>query len=302
MLKVYFLETQYSYMGWNHVFLELVNYLKEKYNAEIIHQKGGHLKIEKFHIDLQDCEIIIHDEEKDILKAISWAESRGRLLDIFNERAKKEDILMMTQFSNWFPRNTDKSKFPFKLKGTTFYTIRESGDHSFFYEKRKNMRYEDMIDKLFMLFSTHRGDPLVLREMGICSEAMNPLNYEPYLEEAIKYKVGLSIASIAEIAYREIEYMAIGLPNMRFEYSAQLDPPLIPNYHYICVERNGIPYDHGLERKGGPEYVEAYKKRFLEVKDNYKFLDFISDNAREYYMKYCSPRNRLSHVLKSLEL
>ena len=29
MLKVYFLETQYAYMGWNDVFLGLVNYLKE---------------------------------------------------------------------------------------------------------------------------------------------------------------------------------------------------------------------------------------------------------------------------------
>lgn len=302
MLTVYFLETQYEYNGWNRVFLELVDYLREKYGAKIVHQKGGHLNIEKFQHKLPDCEIIIHDEEKDILKAITWGEWKGRLFDIFNERANKEDILMMTQFCSWFPRNIDRSQFPFKLKGTTFYTIREAGDHSYFYEKRKNMKYEEMIDKMFMLFTSHRPDPFVLREMGICSEAMGSLWYEPYLEEAIKYRIGLSISSLAEITYREIEYMAIGLPNMRLEYATDLDPPLIPNYHYICVERDGIPYDCHLDRHGGPKYVEAYKKRFFEVKDDYKFLEFISNNAREYYMKYCSPQNRLGHVLKSLEL
>ena len=305
MLKVYFLDSEYDYLGFHRVFLELVECLKEKYHAEIVYQKGGHLNIERFQYQLPDCEIVIHDEEKDILKAISWSENKTRLFDIFNERANKEDVLMVTQFYNWFFPNTiwkDKSQFPFKLKGTAFYTIREAGDHSFYYERRKNMRYEDMIDKMFMLFSTHRGDPFALREMGICSEAMRALTYEEYLEEAMKYKIGLSISSIGEIAYREIEYMAIGLPNLRMEYWSELDPPLIPNYHYISIERDGIPLDPGLSRQGSPKHVEAYKKRFLEVKDDYKFLEFISNNAREYYMKYCSPQNRLSHVLKSLEL
>jgi len=48
MITVYILETQYNHMGWNDVFLELAIELKDKFNANIVHQKGGHLYIEKF--------------------------------------------------------------------------------------------------------------------------------------------------------------------------------------------------------------------------------------------------------------
>jgi hypothetical protein len=52
MINVYFLETQYRYMGWHDLFLEVVLHLKEKHNANIIHQFGGHLNIQKFDINL----------------------------------------------------------------------------------------------------------------------------------------------------------------------------------------------------------------------------------------------------------
>ena len=64
MLQVYFLETQYAYMGWSDVFLELVNTLREEFNAEIIHKKGGYLYIEKFDYNLPDCELVIYDEKR----------------------------------------------------------------------------------------------------------------------------------------------------------------------------------------------------------------------------------------------
>jgi hypothetical protein len=302
MLTVYFLETQYAYMGWNHVFLELVNYLRDVHGAKVIHQKGGHLFIEKFNYKLPDCELVIHDEKNDILRAISWAEWKTGLLDIFKTRKNKDDIFMQTQFSNWFPLDLDKSIFPFKLKGTTFYTFRPEVDHEFYYQKRKQIKYCDMIDKIFFLFTTRREDPFKLRELGLCSESTCDLSNEDYLDLGIQYKLGLSISSVGEITYREIEYMAIGVPNLRLQYGTQLDPPLIPNYHYISVERKNIPFDVHLDRAGGEAYVEAYKQRFLEVKDNYEFLEFITNNAREYYIKYCSPPNRLKHVLNSLEL
>jgi hypothetical protein len=159
-----------------------------------------------------------------------------------------------------------------------------------------------MIDKIFFLFTTRREDPFKLRELGLCSESTIDLSNEDYLDLGIQHKLGLSISSVGEVTYREIEYMAIGMPNMRLQYGTQLDPPLIPNYHYISVERKNIPFDVHLDRAGGEAYVEAYKQRFLEVKDNYEFLEFITNNAREYYIKYCSPPNRLKHVLNSLEL
>jgi len=301
-MTIYFLETQYKYMGWNDVFLELVLKLKDKYNANIIHQKGGHLCIEKWNYNLPDCEIIIHDEENDILKAITFAESRTQLFDIFTNRNNKEDILMQTQFYNWFPKEFERSSTVFKLKPTVFYTFTPTTNHEYFYNQRNFKKYSDLVDKMFCLFTTQRSDPYALREMGLCSNSPGLLSIDDYLDLAIKYKVGLSISSVAEIAYREIEYMAIGLPNLRMEYMTPFGPPLIPNYHYIAISRENFPWDMNIDRTGGEKYVEAYKNKFLEIKDNYDFLDFISKNARDYYTKYCSPQNRVNHVLEYLEL
>jgi hypothetical protein len=43
-------------------------------------------------------------------------------------------------------------------------------------------------------------------------------------------------------------------------------------------------------------------KRFLEVKDDKEFLNFISRNAREYYEKYLSPESSIDYTLKLLDL
>lgn len=316
MLTIYYYDPPNGFKtGWHIVFEELVNYFKNNLGSEIIHKKCSefftgdreetHLYVEKFNYYLPDCELLIYDNEKDILKGISWKESRSTLFYIFKERNNKEDILMYTQKWHWFNKyihDFSDSFVNFKVKGTTFYTIREAGDHSIFYEKRKNLKYEEMIDKIFMLFTTHREDAITLRKMGLCSESPGPLNYENYLDLALQYKVGLSAPSISEICYREIEYMAIGLPNFRLEYLTQLDPPLIPNYHYVSVDRTGLPEDFNSDRNGGEVYVERYVKRFLEVKDDYEFLNFISKNAREYYLNYCSPQNRVKHIINNLEL
>jgi hypothetical protein len=133
---------------------------------------------------------------------------------------------------------------------------------------------------------------------------------EKYFDDVINYKVGLSVAGRGELCYRDIEYMAVGLPMLRLEYITQTNPPLIPNYHYIAIDRakynlpgspNSVEWGAHLDREGGEIYVQAYKERFLEVKNDYKFLDFISNNAREYYNQYCSSSNRLSHLLKLLD-
>jgi hypothetical protein len=302
MINVYFLETQYRYLGWHDVFLELVLHLKDNYKANIIHQKGGWLRIEKYDYDMPDCEILIEDTDRDILRGISFSETRTKMLDIFESRKNKNDVLLQTQFYSWFPKNFDRNVFDFKLKGTTFYTFMPSTNHEYYYNQRRFKKKEDLIDKLFFLFTTHREDGIKLRELGICSPAQGNLTIDQYLDQAINYKIGLSIASVAEISYREIEYMAVGLPNMHLEYMTQLNPSLIPNYHYISVDRGDFPWDSNLDRNGGPEYVEAYRKRFYEVNEDYEFLEYISRNARDYYTQYCSPENRVKHIVNQLEL
>jgi len=304
-MKIYFLENQYPYWGWHQVLLEIVNELRNKYRAEVIHQKGGFLKIEKFNHNLSDCELLIHDEEADILKAIHWGETRSQLLDLFINRNKKEDTILITQYYNIFPRSFDPSIYNFKIKNTTYYTFNPKCNYDYYYHQRKlleTIKPNDFVDQMFFLFTTGRPLGFQLRDVGIVTPPTHALSIDSYCEMAINYKMGLAVAGVAEVNFREIEYMAIGLPLIRMEYMTQLDPPLIPNHHYIAIDRSEFPWDMYADREGGPQYVEAYKKRFYEVKDDKEFLSFVSKNAREYYVNYCSPINRVNHVLKSLNL
>jgi hypothetical protein len=304
MKTIFFLENQYPYWGWHEVLLEALIYIKDKYDAKLVHQKGGYLKIDKFDYDLIDCELLIHDEEEDSLKCIFWGESRTGVFDIFEKRNNPKDILLVTQFYNIYPKTFDRSVWNFKIKNTTYYTFNPNVNHEYYYHQRKLYEYlnETTIDKLFCLFSTGRPIGEQLRAEGLITEREGPMTIHDYLMMAVKYRMGLALSGVAEVNFREIEYLSIGVPMLRIEYMTQLDPPLIPNYHYVAVDRSNFPWNMYADREGGPEYVEAYRQRYNEVKDDKDFLQFVAKNGRDYYTEYCNPFNRLKHVIEKLEL
>lgn len=124
---------------------------------------------------------------------------------------------------------------------------------------------------------------------------------DTYFKNVIEHKVGLCIPGIGELCYRDIEYMAMGIPMMKFEYMTNLYPKLEPNVHYIAIPR--IDSDPSQrERVGGREYAELYIQRFLEVKDDLEFLEYISNNAMNYYDTYLHPVARIKHVFDLWEL
>ena len=133
-------------------------------------------------------------------------------------------------------------------------------------------------------------------------EGFNPIGN--YFDDLIKYKIGLSIAGVGEICYRDIEYMCLGIPLIRFEYLSELNPKLIPNYHYISVDRpNDIPKHNNLstDRLGLEKHVKMIEDRFLEVKDDLELLKFISKNARDYYTTYLN-ENNVNYTIKMLSI
>lgn len=300
-VTVYFLETPYNNYGWNLVFLELLFYLKENYNVNLVYSYGGPLYVERFNLNMIDCEFIIHDEENDIIKAISFADNPMYLIDRMLERNKIGDMILISQFHNRFPKDFDKSTLNLKIVQGVFYTFLASTNNDFYYYYRKLHKDTDgLIDKMFFM-GRDRGDEKALREMDLCSPDGH-LNHVDYMAQAIKYKVGLSLASVGEICYRDMEYLSIGLPMLRMEFMTQMYPPLIPNYHYITIDRSNFPWDGNKDRDGGPEYVEAYVKRFNEVKDDKEFLEFIAKNGRDYYLNFAHPQTRLKHLTNILEL
>ena len=167
-----------------------------------------------------------------------------------------------------------------------------------FYKKRKDI--EEFIDKMYFRGSSISDRPIVTLInknylMGYES-IYNPTNY---FDDLIKYKIGLSIAGRGELCYRDIEYMALGIPFIRFEYISELNPKLIPNYHYISIDR---PENLTIDRLGKIEHAKMIEKKFLEIKDDVNFLNFISKNSREYYENYLSRDNNVKHTLNLLNL
>lgn len=323
----YFQNVSYAYSSWQGLFHEIVEYYKKEYNAEVIHKTnhrgvgGTHMHIEEFDYDMADCEILIHDKEKDSVKGISYSESYTNMWEkVFVKRNNKNDLFLITQFYNWFNKSIETgedrinlSDYNFTVSPTVFYPIHDSPENEVInpdkinyetlYERRQQIKFEDQIDKLFMLFTTHRNDPYKLSELGYLNSDLTTKRMGAYFEDLLSYKIGLAIGTTAEYAYREFEYMAIGIPFMRVEYLTSLKPPLIPNYHYIAIDRAkyNLQYNNGLDRLGGENFVNAYIDRFLEVKDDKEFLNFIAKNARDYYVSYCNPENRLNHVLTLLQ-
>lgn len=315
-----------TYPGMINTLFELTNILRDEFGAVVIDdptyrpEKSKHTPsykrldfspegeatltyIEEVDYYIHDCEILLYDTDTDAVKMISLKESRTGMFETFVERNNEKDLLITAQFYNWFPRELDMSQYNFKVLTMPYYTSYPSTDLDFFYERRKYILGEHkgkIIDKMFGAGTTDRPDFGRLKDRGYLDARRG--TFSEYLREAVKYKMGLSINGVAEICHREIDYMAIGLPHIRLEYMSQLNPPLIPNVHYVSVSREkyGFPWDARLNRVGGDDYAQAYIDRFLEVKDDEEFLTYVAKNAREYYETYCVHGNRARHLLSLL--
>lgn len=304
MINVYYLETQYRYRGHDLMIQELVLFLKKYYNANIIHQKGGHLELPQFDYRLPDCEILFHDTENDILKGVSFSDLSSGIEHIFTRRNKVGDLLLISHLFNFLSPTFNFNQFNCKIKKCLFMPTSIYLNHDTFYVRRKlNTNY---IDKLYFrgnVTGMGRFSVLDLQKTDYFCGGEEIYDEVKYFDELIQHKVGLALPGIAELCYRDVEYMAVGVPILKIKYMTDLNPDLIPNFHYISIDRtNELDGDIAKERLGGPNYADAYIKRFLEVKDDNNFLDFISKNAREYYENYLHPTKRIKHLTNLLGL
>jgi len=320
--------TYTSNSGMLNILFEVTNILRDEFGAIVIDdptyrpEKSKHTPsakrldfnpeseatttyIEELDYYIHDCELILYDTSNDSAKMISLKEAKSGMWETLAERNNKNDMLIVSQFYNWFPHDFDVSNYNLKIKTMPYYASYPLINLDFFYERRKCIVAEHkdkIIDKMYGGGTTDRPDFQRLKDKGYLDVRRG--SFAEYLREAMKYKMGLSISGLAEVCHREIDYMAIGLPHIRLEYMTQLNPPLIPDVHYISVNREkyGFPWDSRLNRIGGDDYTEAYIERFLEVKDDEDFLRYISSNAREYYETYCAHENRARHLIRLLEM
>jgi hypothetical protein len=288
---------------------EIALYLQNKHNAILNIVDNNVVNIDGHKVYIADCDLLIYFPELNIFKGITFADKQNRLNNLFINRNNPNDIILNSQYGNTDLYYSEQRNYKFKCPPSIYTPSYPNIDYNQYYTKRQSIT--EYIDKFIF-----RGNyqPADRRSISILKdhkyfEGPDTIGVDSYFNELTKYKVGLSVPGLGELCYRDIEYMAIGIPMMRFEYITQLNPSLIPNYHYISIPRIDLDEDKnfnggfiGAERQGGKRYVDEYVKRFEEVKDDSVFLNFVSKNAKEYYETYLHPSVRLQHIINLLEI
>lgn len=290
-----------------HLLLTDISFYLEKYfNATLVEKKYNTIKDNDIEITLMDTQLLIHIPEQDRFIGIDFTDNQSRLVSFFCSRNNSNDILLYAQLAMtelYHKSNT----YNFKTKNSIYTPSFPYVSLEPYYEKRKTI--SEYIDK-FVFWGNYKAMNRKAVELLQNENLFIGGGYtNNYFDEIIKYKVGLAIPGIGELCYRDIEYMAVGVPLMKFEYITQLNPPLIPDYHYISVPRIDTPEDYNSmggiltkEREAEQRHADAYLKRYKEIKDDNVFLNFISNNARKYYETYLHPDTRTKHIIDLLEL
>jgi hypothetical protein len=131
-----------------------------------------------------------------------------------------------------------------------------------------------------------------------------PLPFNLYIQESMQFKLALSIgggggAICGDFCFRDIEMFGLGIPLIRPTYIVETNDPLIPNFHYIAVDTE---FDAEFRYKNHEQLSIDIKNRYLEVINDNELLNFVTTNARDWYIKNLSSPNITTNIIELLNL
>lgn len=89
---------------------------------------------------------------------------------------------------------------------------------------------------------------------------------------------------VGEFCYRDMEYMALGVPFIRIEYKDSVHQGLFPNHHYISIPRE---YAYDAYNKYGNEGVASLiQEKHQEVLTDESLLHHVSNNQITWFDNY----------------
>jgi len=260
----------------------------------LLHQDSFY---EDTNLRLLECEMVIENYETKEINVLSVADDlTGSVLNFKgNDLLKKTLVAQFDRKKIYSYIHNEKDRI--KVCPWVYFPTNDY-DFESLYARRQQKR--NLEPKFYF-----RGTSLECRQIvagfrpDIFTGGVPIGGFESYCNELLNYKVGFSIAGRGEFCYRDIEYMGIGIPFIRFEYNNEMAVPLVPNYHYISVPRPAnAPNDRDLTE----EHAPLIEKRFLEVVNDDNFLSFISNNARNYYNSYVKMDRCVDHTINLLEM
>jgi hypothetical protein len=298
-------EASSKYRYYNIFFKNLISYLKDRFEVEEdtyyefanMYSYPVQLLSEDSPTHLLECEMIIEnlDTMDFVVLSVSDSLTSAILNHQSNPHCKK---ILVAQFDERYIKSHLREKNNFYKYSPWIYFPSNEYDLDSKYKKRKEL--ENFEDK-FCFWGTSMEDRKILShfDSSIFDGGLPIGNFDAYSDTLIKYKVALSIAGRAEFCYRDVENFGMGLPIIRFGYKNKMYNHLIPNFHYISVER---PDDLEYDRLGNESHAKMIENRFNEVKDDYDFLNYISLNSRKYYEQFLSPDKSVEFTYNILDL
>lgn len=284
-------EISWTYRYYNRFFKSFIEFLKTKFIVEedTYYEHANRLQYEVKLLNdvtksnMLECEMIIEnkDTKEFVVMSVSDVLTGSVLNHNLNPLCKK---ILFSQFDRGelyrhVRPSGDKEKY-----SPWIYFPSNLFDINSLYEYRKSQT--ELVDKFCFWGTSIEYRSILSHFDSNLFDGGRPIgDFYGYSKKLLTYKVALSIAGRGEFCYRDIENFGMGIPIIRFEYKNEMFNPLIPNYHYLSIER---PEDLSIDREGKEHHAKMIENRFLEVKDDYEFLNFISNNARKYYEDYLS--------------
>lgn len=276
-----------------------INSHKERYPIKLLYDNNNNTNSPS--TVMLECEMILENYDTKEIKILSVSDNFSDInLGLFNNELAYPFIskVLISQFNrkeiqyHCYDKNIDNIYSPWIYFPSNLYDI-----DSLYHQRKK---IPSLIDKFYFRGTGLEHRPIIQYfNTDLFCGGNSVGNFNNYANELINYKIGFSCAGSAQICYRDIEYMAMGVPMLRFEYTNEMNPNLIPNFHYISA---GPPMKIAEEYVATQEDARLVEERFLQVKEDRDFLEFISNNARKYYIKYIDGNNGIEHTCDLLGL
>lgn len=297
------------YRYYNYFWDKLTDTLKEKYNVSE-NRYFEKANSERFPVFLQDgsqtllmeCEYLIENLDNGNIHILSVSDDLSHAILDLQYHPKLQKVLVaqfyrkkiefhvrnnMTKYSPWIYFHSD-------------YNV------DLLYWRQQRSKVTEYNQKLFFRGSNLESRPILQYLNKNIFTGPNSIGCaKNYFNDAIQHSLGLSVAGRGEFCYRDIEYMAIGIPMIRFEYQSELYSPLVPNYHYISIPYpEDMPLCNGVcsDRLGLEQHAKMIENKFIETVRDKEFTDFISNNAKQYYDTYLTLNPSIDLTLDILNL
>jgi len=295
MIRVHYLEN----VPWDRehlsYFKRFTKYLQTKFTVEVKTYKPEEtldlcVDIPPFEKPkISDVDFVIENTELKKIKIFSFTEYFLHYLTHWS-KSEHVDSIHLGHFSyhwlyNWCKSDNNLHNIH-KIKPFTFLSYAPF-DPIPYRNKREN-------DKLFYLGSgvnSYRETVKIINEKGYLQPLIN-VDHKNYLELLSKQKIALShyldlsknvnhYEHTGEFCYRDIEMMALGIPFVRMEFRDTTYEPMLPNIHYIPILREDCFLAY--EKNGNEGVADLYIGKYLEVKQDEEYLNYISKNQIEWY-------------------